>query len=79
MPLHTSTVSSFYRGGILLAAPAARCKNSQRGLDDALGLTTMAGETLADARAGDGKAEPRPAEALSGRGIGLAELLEHLS
>src|SRR6516162_2085339 len=29
--------------------------------------------------AGDGKAEPRPAIALSGRGIGLAELLEQLS
>ena len=28
--------------------------------------------------AGDGKAEPRAAEALSGRGIGLAELLEQL-
>src|SRR5262249_11258007 len=29
--------------------------------------------------AGDGKAEPGPAEALSGRGISLAELLEQLS
>src|SRR5262249_16240111 len=29
--------------------------------------------------AGDGKAEPRAAEALSGRGIGLAELFEQLS
>src|SRR5262245_55660868 len=28
--------------------------------------------------AGDGKAQPRSAEALSGRGIGLAELLEQL-
>src|SRR5262249_37920660 len=29
--------------------------------------------------AGEGKSKPRPAEALSGRGIGLRELLEQLS
>src|SRR5215469_15509605 len=75
------------------AAPAARCRNRRRSRfiafsprqahseHRALALLTLHRHIAAHhARklAGDGKAEPGATEALSGRGIGLGELLKEL-